>query len=145
MLGEYILNKGIRKSLTLQMCCQRRKIGMKDDRIKEYMDEGISFDKIPADLVEEYGRNDVTITKRLFDSQMKDFQLPANKNLIKTAKMMGEFLVVLSDMERNNGIYIDLKVLEKVNKEYTAEKEYLTQKISKIVYNKMGDTDIKSI
>jgi DNA polymerase I-like protein with 3'-5' exonuclease and polymerase domains len=141
MIGEYILNKGIRKSLTLQMCCQRRKIGMKDDRIKEYMDRGISFDNIPADLVEEYGRNDVTITKRLFDSQMKDFQLPANKNLIKTAKMMGEFLVVLSDMERN-GIYIDLKVLEKVNKEYTAEKEYLTQKISKIVYNKMGDTDI---
>ena len=141
MLGEYILNKGIRKSLTLQMCCQRRKIGMKDDRIKEYMDRGISFDNIPADLVEEYGRNDVTITKRLFDSQMQDFKLPANKDLIKTAKMMGEFLVVLSDMERN-GIYVDLNVLEKVNAEYTAEKEYLRQKISKIVYNKMGDTEI---
>jgi DNA polymerase I-like protein with 3'-5' exonuclease and polymerase domains len=141
MLGEYILNKGIRKSLTLQMCCQRRKIGMKDDRIKYYMDEGITFDKIPADLVEEYGRNDVVITKRLFDSQMQDFKLPANKDLIKTAKMMGEFLVVLSDMERN-GIYVDLNVLEKVNAEYTAEKAYLTQKISKIVYNKMGDTEI---
>ena len=141
MLGEYILNKGVRKSLTLQMCCQRRKIGMKDDRIKEYMDRGISFDNIPADLVEEYGRNDVAITKRLFDSQMQDFKLPANKDLIKTAKMMGEFLVVLSDMERN-GIYVDLNVLEKVNAEYTAEKEYLRQKISKIVYNKMGDTEI---
>ena len=141
MLGEYILNKGVRKSLTLQMCCQRRKIGMKDDRIKEYMDRGISFDNIPADLVEEYGRNDVTITKRLFDSQMQDFKLPANKDLIKTAKMMGEFLVVLSDMERN-GIYVDLNVLEKVNAEYTAEKEYLRQKIGKIVYNKMGDTEI---
>ena len=141
MIGEYILNKGVRKSLTLQMCCQRRKIGMKDDRIKEYMDRGISFDNIPADLVEEYGRNDVTITKKLFDSQMQDFKLPANKDLIKTAKMMGEFLVVLSDMERN-GIYIDLNVLEKVNAEYTAEKEYLRQKIGKIVYNKMGDTEI---
>ena len=141
MLGEYILNKGVRKSLTLQMCCQRRKIGMKDDRIKEYMDRGISFDNIPADLVEEYGRNDVTITKKLFDSQMQDFKLPANKDLIKTAKMMGEFLVVLSDMERN-GIYVDLNVLEKVNAEYTAEKEYLRQKIGKIVYNKMGDTEI---
>ena len=141
MIGEYILNKGIRKSLTLQMCCQRRKIGMKDDRIKEYMDRGISFDNIPADLVEEYGRNDVTITQRLFDSQMQDFKLPANKDLIKTAKTMGEFLVVLSDMERN-GIYVDLNVLEKVNAEYTAEKEYLRQKIGKIVYNKMGDTEI---
>ena len=72
---------------------------------------------------------------------MQDFKLPANKDLIKTAKMMGEFLVVLSDMERN-GIYVDLNVLEKVNAEYTAEKAYLTQKISKIVYNKMGDTEI---
>ena len=141
MLGEYILNKGVRKSLTLQMCCQRRKIGMKDDRIKEYMDHGISFDNIPADLVEEYGRNDVSITKKLFDCQMQDFRLPANKDLIKTAKMMGEFLCVLSDMERN-GIYVDLKVLEKVNREYEAEKNYLEQKIGKIVYNKMGDTKI---
>jgi DNA polymerase I-like protein with 3'-5' exonuclease and polymerase domains len=49
MIGEYILNRGIRKSLTLQMCCQRRKIGMKDDRIKDFMDRGVSFDNIPAD------------------------------------------------------------------------------------------------
>ena len=141
MLGEYILNKGIRKSLTLQMCCQRRKIGMKDDRIKYYMDEGITFDNIPADLVEEYGRNDVVITKRLFDSQMQDFKLPANKDLIKTAKMMGEFLVVLSDMERN-GIYVDLNVLEKVNAEYTAEKSISNTEDKQDIYNKMGDTEI---
>ena len=36
MLGEYILNRGIRKSLTLEMSCRRRKIGSKDNRIKEY-------------------------------------------------------------------------------------------------------------
>jgi len=141
MLGEYILNRGVRKSLTLQMCCQRRKIGMKDDRIKEFLDRGVSFNNIPADLVEEYGKNDVQITRRLFDSQMADFRLPANKDLITTAKMMGQFLIVLSDMERN-GIYIDLAVLDKVDAEYRAEKAYLEQKINKIVYNKMGDTEI---
>jgi len=26
------------------MCCQRRKIGAKDDRIKEFMDRGVSFE-----------------------------------------------------------------------------------------------------
>ncbi len=46
MLGEYILNKGVRKSLTLEMCCQRRKIGSKDSRIKEWMDRGVSFQNI---------------------------------------------------------------------------------------------------
>ena len=34
MLGEYILNRGIRKILTLEMSCRRRKIGSKDDIIK---------------------------------------------------------------------------------------------------------------
>ena len=70
MLGEYILNRGVRKSLTLEMCCRRRKIGSKDSAIKEWMDRGVSFENIPADVVEEYGKIDVQITRRLFDSQM---------------------------------------------------------------------------
>ena len=141
MLGEYILNRGIRKSLTLEMCCRRRKIGSKDNRIKEFTDRGISFENIPADIVEEYGRIDVEITRRLFNSQMQDFRLPKNKDLLMTAKMMNEFLVVLSDMEIN-GININLDELNKVEKEYRAEFAYLKQKIDKIVYKQMGDTKI---
>ena len=108
MLGEYILNRGIRKSLTLEMCCRRRRIGSKDSSIKEYMDRGISFENIPVDVVEEYGKIDVQITRSLFDSQMADLRLDKNKNLLMTVKMMNEFLVVLSDMERN-GININLE------------------------------------
>ena len=141
MLGEYILNRGIRKSLTLEMCCRRRKIGSKDSAIKEWTDRGISFQNIPKDVVEEYGRIDVQITRRLFDSQMADFRLPKNKDLLMTAKMMNEFLVVLSDMEIN-GININLDELNKVEKEYRAEFAYLKQKIDKIVYKQMGDTKI---
>tara|TARA_B100000886_G_scaffold206600_1_gene142807 strand:+ start:139 stop:2175 length:2037 start_codon:yes stop_codon:yes gene_type:complete len=141
MLGEYILNRGVRKSLTLEMCCRRRKIGSKDSSIKEFMDRGVSFENIPSDIVEEYGKIDVKITRRLFDSQMADFRLPKNKDLLMTAKMMNEFLVVLSDMERN-GINISLDELGKVEKEYRAEFAYLKQKIDKIVYRQMGDTKI---
>ena len=141
MIGEYILNRGIRKSLTLQMCCQRRKIGAKDDRIKEWMDRGVSFENIPADIVEEYGKIDVAITRKLFDSQMEDLRADKNKHLLKTVKMMNEFLIVLTDMERN-GININLADLSQVEKEYRAEYAYLKQKIDKIVYEKMGDTKI---
>jgi DNA polymerase I-like protein with 3'-5' exonuclease and polymerase domains len=141
MLGEYILNRGVRKSLTLEMSCRRRKIGSKDDRIKEFMDRGVSFENIPTDVVEEYGKIDVEITRRLFDSQMADFRLPKNKGLLMTVKMMNEFLVVLSDMERN-GININLNELGQVEKEYRAEFAYLKQKIDKIVYKQMGDTKI---
>ena len=141
MLGEYILNRGIRKSLTLEMCCRRRKIGSKDSSIKEYMDRGISFENIPSDVVEEYGKIDVQITRKLFNSQMDDFRLEKNKELLSTAKMMNEFLVVLTDMERN-GINIDVQKLNEVEKEYRAEFAYLKQKIDKIVYKQMGDTKI---
>ena len=141
MLGEYILNKGIRKSLTLEMSCRRRKIGSKDSAIKEWMDRGVSFENIPADVVEEYGKIDVQITRRLFDSQMADFKLEKNKHLLMTAKMMNEFLVVLSDMERN-GININIEDLNSVEREFRAEFAYLKQKIDKIVYKQMGDTKI---
>ena len=141
MLGEYVLNRGIRKSLTLEMCCRRRKIGSKDDRIKEFMDRGVSFENIPKDIVEEYGRMDVQITRRLFDSQMEDLKLEKNRGLLRTIKMMNEFLIVLTSMERN-GIHINLDTLQSVEKQYRAEFAYLRQKIDKIVYEKMGDTKI---
>ena len=141
MLGEYVLNRGIRKSLTLEMCCRRRKIGSKDDRIKEFMDRGVSFENIPKDIVEEYGRMDVQITRKLFDSQMEDLKLEKNRGLLRTIKMMNEFLIVLTDMERN-GIHINLDTLQSVEKQYRAEFAYLRQRIDKIVYEKMGDTKI---
>ena len=83
----------------------------------------------------------MAITKKLFDSQMEDLKLDNNKHLLKTVKMMNEFLIVLTDMERN-GIHINLNDLAQVEKEYRAEFAYLKQKINKIVYNKMGDTEI---
>ena len=141
MLGEYILNRGIRKSLTLDMCCKRRNLGEKSKLIQEEMDLGRSLENIDADTVEEYGRIDVEITKKLFDSQMDDFKSEQNRGLLRTAKMMNEFLIVLTDMERN-GIYIDSETLLSVEREYNAEFTYLGQKIAKIVYEKMGDTTI---
>ena len=141
MIAEYVLNRGIRKSLTLQMCCQRRKLGAKDDAVKEYMDRGVSFENIPADIVEEYGKIDVAITRKLFDSQMEDLRTDKDKGLLKTIKVMNEFLIVLTDMERN-GINVNLDDLKQVEKEYRAEFAYLKQKIDKIVYDKMGDTKI---
>jgi DNA polymerase I-like protein with 3'-5' exonuclease and polymerase domains len=141
MIAEYVLNRGVRKSLTLLMCCQRRKLDAKDDAVKEYMDRGVSFENIPAEIVEQYGRVDVSITRQLFDSQMVDLRSDKDKGLLKTIKVMNEFLIVLTDMERN-GINVNLDDLKEVEKEYRAEFAYLKQKIDKIVYEKMGDTKI---
>ena len=141
MIAEYVLNRGVRKSLTLLMCCQRRKLDAKDDAVKEYMDRGVSFENIPAEIVEQYGKIDVAITRQLFDSQMADLRTDKHKGLLKTIKVMNEFLIVLTNMERN-GINVNLDDLKQVEKEYRAEFAYLKQKIDKIVYDKMGDTKI---
>jgi DNA polymerase I-like protein with 3'-5' exonuclease and polymerase domains len=141
MLGEYILLRGIKNSLALDSICKRRKIGMKDDKIKEFTDRGVSFENIPHTVVEEYGRQDVRITRSLFDAQMGDFKMDKNKGLLKTVKMMNEFTGVLTEMERN-GIHVDINELHNVEKQYRAEYIYLRGEIEKTIYNKMGDTKI---
>lgn len=141
MIGEYVLLRGIKNSLALDVICKRRGIGMKDDRIKEELNMGRSFENISHELVEEYGRQDVKITRSLFDAQMFDFKKDRNKGLLKTVKMMNEFTIVLTDMERN-GIYVDRLALEDVEKQYRAEYAYLRAEIEKTIYNKMGDTKI---
>ncbi len=141
MLGEYILLRGIKNSLALDSICKRRRIGMKDDKIKEFTDRGVSFENIPHTVVEEYGRQDVRITRSLFDAQMGDFKMDKNKGLLKTVKMMNEFTGVLTEMERN-GIHVDINELHSVEKQYRAEYAYLRGEIEKTIYNKMGDTKI---
>ena len=38
---------------------------LKMSAVKEYMDRGVSFENIPADIVEEYGKIDVAITRQI--------------------------------------------------------------------------------
>ena len=60
---EYVLKlKLIIKSLTTEMSCRRR-IGSKDSEDKRIYDRGIPFQNIPVNVVEEYGRIDVEITR----------------------------------------------------------------------------------
>ena len=68
---------------------------------------------------------------------MADLRTDKHKGLLKTIKVMNEFLIVLTDMERN-GINVNLDDLKQVEKEYRAEFAYLKQKIDKIVYDTNG-------
>ena len=141
MIGEYILLRGIRKPLSLKDICKRRSISQKSDAVDDYMKRKISFEDIPVNIIEEYGRQDVVSTRALFDAQMADFKKEGNKSLLKSAKMMNEFLPVLADMEIN-GIHIDLDALNNVEVEFKEEFGRLAQQIKKIIEDKMGDTPI---
>ena len=74
MVAEYILQRGQKKSLTLDECCRRRGIpGKSKDKIDPYLKEGLSYEAIPWDVVEEYGKTDVDITGMLAQAQLEDF------------------------------------------------------------------------
>ena len=111
MIGEYVLGRSTKQSLKLKDCCSRRGVSQKLDTTEQYIKDGVSFENIPIKIVEEYGRQDIVATRALFQSQMKDLNLPRNKGLLKTIKMMCEFCYVLTEME-NNGIRIDLDKLD---------------------------------
>ena len=141
MIGEYVLNRGVRKALSLKECCIRRKLSRKSDATEDFMKQGISFEMIPSKIVEEYGRQDITVTRELYYSQVDDFKKVENQKLIPTVKMMNSFLQVLTKMERN-GIQIDLESLTDVETKFKEEYDELRERIDTMIWERMGDTKI---
>lgn len=71
MVIDYLLLGGIKCDLTLAGCCKRRGVELpKKDLVREYIDKGISFDKIPWATLKEYGIADIKATKCLADYQL---------------------------------------------------------------------------
>ena len=139
MIGEYVLQRGVRKALSLKECCNRRKLSSKSDATQDFINQGISFEMMPSKIVEEYGRQDITVTRELYHSQVDDFKQAKNRNLVPTVKMMNSFLQVLTKMEMN-GIQIDLDALHDVETKFKIEYDELREKIDTIIWERMGDT-----
>jgi len=141
MIGEYVMNKGIKRSLKLKDCCAHRGVIQKSDLTAQYIKDKVSFENIPIHIVEEYGRLDVKATRSLYQAQMLQLKKPQHKHLIKTIQNMCQFVVVLTKME-DNGIYIDRKALDEVEKDFQTEYDALRVKIDEEIYTRMGDTKI---
>jgi DNA polymerase I-like protein with 3'-5' exonuclease and polymerase domains len=70
MIYEYVKAGGLKTiKFGLDASCRRYGIDGKTDEIKEYFDIGIGFEAIPWKMVEQYGRNDVDITRQLYEAQ----------------------------------------------------------------------------
>ena len=141
MIGEYVLQRGVRKALSLKECCNRRNLSSKSDATQDFINQGISFEMMPPKIVEEYGRQDIAVTRELYHSQVDDFKQAKNRNLVPTVKMMNSFLQVLTKMEMN-GIQIDLDALHDVETKFKIEYDELREKIDTIIWERMGDTRI---
>jgi DNA polymerase I-like protein with 3'-5' exonuclease and polymerase domains len=141
MLCEYVLSRGQKLGMGLDDSCARYGLKQKLDAIQEYMDRDISFENIPWETVEEYGRNDVTITYALYLKQRDVLSRTENRGLLPTIIMSNEFMLVLCDAERN-GIAIDVDVLDKVEEEYKEKLKHVSRRLDQIKQEVMGDTPI---
>ena len=133
MIGEYIMNRGLKAPIGLKHSCEKRGVVQKSDLMEKYLENDVSFENVPMFELDEYGRFDIKATRSLFDAQMLQFKKINNKGLLKTVKMMCEFLVVLAKME-NNGIRIDMDALNQVEKSFEEEFNKLRVEIDEAIY-----------
>ena len=142
MIGEYLLSRGQKRPLSLDQTAKRRRVHLKQSElVSERFSSGEGYEAMPMDVVEEYGRSDVLSCAEVFLSQREDYLHEDNKGLRESRNMMNEMLEVLLDMERN-GINIDIEELDKVEKEYTIEKEKLERRMYEICREVMGDVPV---
>ena len=74
MVGEYILAGSRRWPLSLAALAEKYEVGSKKkDLVQPYLEQGVTFDKIPYHIVEEYGKEDVLVTERIALRQAEAF------------------------------------------------------------------------
>ena len=97
MIAEYVIHGGDKVSLSLEQCVKRYDLDEKrTDLTEQYLKDGVSFDRMPWNIVEEYGRADVEITEQLFLEQQKNVT-----TLAPTIEMMNDMCRVLIEMENS--------------------------------------------
>jgi DNA polymerase I-like protein with 3'-5' exonuclease and polymerase domains len=142
-IAEYVMQRGIKTGLALAVLAEKHDLPRKKvDLTQQYLADGVGFDEMPWDVVEEYGIGDVTTTIALYNLQQEKLKKEENKGLLPTIKMMNDFLKVILEIE-SNGIQIDLPTLVSLKAAYVIEHEKLHAELTEIAKEVMGDRPIK--
>jgi len=134
MVGEYMLaGQQLQDGLSLDSCCERRGLPMKDDRVRVFWEDGVDTRAIPLSILDEYLEQDCALPLQLFhihESELRD--RPA------LARLVAVHMHLLRDLAHMEcaGIRVDRTAMEKLGKEYTARVE----KIDAELHTLLGDT-----
>ena len=80
MVVEYLLSRGVKRPISLEESCKRRKVKQKKKYlVQNFMKNGTSMEDIPARLVEEYGMGDVSCTYELAQEQCRILEVELNE------------------------------------------------------------------
>ena len=116
MLGEYVLQRGLKEPLSLEACAERYNLDTKkQDTMKEYFTKGYSVSDIPWGELSDYLSADLHATQQLSDRIYKKLLLEDN-GLRDTVDLTNQVAVCLSRIYQR-GFNVDLSKLGQVKDE----------------------------
>jgi DNA polymerase I-like protein with 3'-5' exonuclease and polymerase domains len=142
MLAEYVLQRGIKKPLSLEACAERYDLDTKkQDTLKQYFKQGYSTRDIPYNELCEYLVADLEATQQLADKLMYRLNTPKDSGLMGTVDLTNQVAVCLARIYQR-GFTVDSKALDEVRVEFEQERDQLTADLQAHVRKLMGDTPI---
>ena len=142
MLGEYVLQRGQKQALSLEMCAERYNLDTKkQDTLKEYFKQGMGVDEIPPDELSSYLSSDLHATKELYNEITNKLSTEEYSGLTNTVSLTNRVALTLANIYRN-GFRVDVAKLSNVKEEFTKEKKEIEEFLQAEVRDFMGDTPI---
>ena len=142
MLGDYVLQKGVKKPSSLELCAERYNLNTKkQDTLKQYFKKGIGVDGVPRDELCEYLSSDLKATQELYNEICKRLQDKENSGLWNTVNLTNDVSLTLARIYQR-GFSVNLNILEEVRKDFTKEKSEIEEYLKEQVRYFMGDTPI---
>ena len=142
MLGDYILQRGQKGSVSLENCAIRYNLDMKkSDTLKDYFRRGYQTDEIPLEELSKYLRQDLMVTKALYWRLLEEYDKPEANSLTNVRDVTNKVCKTLTRMYMN-GFNIDKKALQEVREDFESELIGIEQRLNAQVKELMGDTPI---
>ena len=118
MLAEYVLQRGQKNPLSLELCAQRYELAtQKQDTLKEYLNRGVSVADIPKEELSEYLNADLHATKQLYDRIVTRLNSEQDSGLLNTIHLTNRVACVLARMY-HRGFKVNRDELLKVKQEF---------------------------
>jgi len=142
MLGEYVLQRGQKQALSLEMCAERYNLDTKkQDTLKEYFKQGLGVDEIPPDELSSYLSSDLHATQELYNEITNKLSTEEYSGLNSTVTLTNRVALTLANIYRT-GFCVDVDTLNSVKDEFTQEKKEIEEFLQSEVRDFMGDTPL---
>ena len=142
MLAEYLLQRGQKEPISLEVCAERRNLNyQKQDTLKEYYKKGYNTNEIPLQELLFYLRSDLDITRELYLALEQDYAQPEAESLHRVKDITFRTCKALTRMYMS-GIRVDRSALQQVRLEFEKEKAEIEDRLQRKTRKLMGDTPV---